>query len=974
MKYSLRVTGMSCGRCAGRVEVAAQAVTGVLQASVDLEVAMIDVEGGDPVVVAEAITAAGYPAEVPDLASSGELPLSGTAPAHDDKPVAATYTLLIDGMSCSSCVAKVEKAVAEVEGVVKVAVNLLEKSARVVGGNPQAVAAAILDKGFQARLPESKKASKAVGFEISISDMTCSSCVSKVEQAIAGVDGVLSVDVNLVEKMALVKGGRPEQIVAAVIDHGYQASLVENHDDVVFFLDLKEQTAEKLQQAITLVREHDSGAVVEENKGRLKLSTLTHPADLLVYLKEKGLEATIEELIVDPFEQQREEIRQEIRLSWKRALAAGGLGATLMVGKMSGLFPTVAAGRTFWFGAAVLCLAVMYYSGRSYYQTAWKQARHRSANMDTLVALGTGAAWLSSLLILCFPVFFSTASSHLYLDASVMILAFLQFGHGLEVRAKRTTSEAIGALVGLKAKRARVIRMDQEQEVPVSLLQIGDLLRVRPGEKVPIDGLIIEGKSNIDESMLTGEPLPLLKQSGDRVTGGTINGQGSFLCQVDRVGEETTLAHIISLVKEAQISKPPIGRLVDKIAGVFVPTVIVIALLSFVAWMIFAPAPKLAFALTAAIAVLVIACPCSLGLATPIAIMVGTSRAAQLNVLIKNSDALQTAAGLTHVVVDKTGTLTQGKPHVTQVLPTAELDSEQVLHLAASLESQSEHPLAEAVLRANTKESLLRLDDFTIVAGKGLHAMIAGNKYYFGNQRFITEHGIALDEKWLSMAEQQADQGGTPIWLADASQLLGLLILKDPIREDSARAVKRLQQKKVEVVMCTGDNEKTAAAVAGELGIKHIHSELMPEEKLVVVKDLQEQGFKVGMVGDGVNDAPALAQADTGFAIGSGTDVAIENADITLIGDSLGHVARAIGISAATMGNIKQNLFGAFIYNVIGIPLAAGLFFPFTGWLLPPMFASAAMALSSVTVVSNANRLRFFTPDDTQEPQRRGNG
>jgi Cu+-exporting ATPase len=416
------------------------------------------------------------------------------------------------------------------------------------------------------------------------------------------------------------------------------------------------------------------------------------------------------------------------------------------------------------------------------------------------------------------------------------------------------------------------------------------------------------------------------------------------------------------MVKAAQMSKPPIGRLVDRIAAVFVPIVIAIALLAFAAWLALGPEPRLAFALTTAIAVLVIACPCALGLATPIAIMVGTSRAAQANVLIRNSDGLQSASTLTHVVVDKTGTLTEGRPAVTVIRPAVGRREDEVLQFAASLESGSEHPLAEAVLAAQRQRDLplLPMDHFVAVPGRGVEGQWQGGMYLLGNDHFLEERGVSLPGLLQKEAAGQAQEGGTPVWLAGNGEALGLLILKDPVRADSAAAVQALQRQGITVVMCTGDNRGAAAAVAREVGIGEVHSEILPEAKLEVIRSLQAQGFRVGMVGDGVNDAPALAQADTGFAVGSGTDVAIEHADITLIGDSLLLVATAIAISTATLRNIKQNLFGAFFYNVIGIPLAAGLLYPLTGWLLDPMFASAAMALSSVTVVTNANRLRFF--------------
>ena len=429
-------------------------------------------------------------------------------------------------------------------------------------------------------------------------------------------------------------------------------------------------------------------------------------------------------------------------------------------------------------------------------------------------------------------------------------------------------------------------------------------------------------------------------------------------------GGAVALSSIIKMVEQAQLSKPPIARLVDKVSAIFVPVVIVIAILSFLSWWVFGPEPQLAFAFTTGIAVLVIACPCALGLATPIAIMVGTGRAAQFGILIKNSDALQSAAHLTHIVVDKTGTLTEGHPTITDIHASESVDEERLLQLAASLESGSEHPLAEAILRSARDKGISAppCSNFKAITGLGVTAEIEDQRYFLGNEKLMEDQGIQLNETWQEIAAKQANDASTPIWLSNTETLLGLLIIKDKIRSDTGAAIQSLHELGIQVVMCTGDNRKTAKAVGELLAIDTVHSELLPGQKLDVINALQQQGHKVGMVGDGVNDAPALAQADTGFAIGSGTDVAIENSDITLAGDSLKNVSAAIAISASTLGNIKQNLFGAFIFNVIGIPLAAGLFYPLTGWLLNPMFASFAMAMSSVTVVMNANRLRYFKP------------
>lgn len=994
-QYKIHINDMTCSHCVARVEKTALAVNGVQSIEVDLEQGEALVTGGLPHEVIQAISNAGYPASpIADIPESCpiESPFSSDKNPADNISVqesATCYIIDIADMTCSSCVATVEKAIRSVNGVKDAAINLIEKTALVHGGDPQAVINAIIDQGYQATLrPGSDKnqTKQSQFYYIAIDDMTCSSCVSTVEKAILSVSGVKSGSVNLLEKTAQVAGGDPQNVVNAIIDQGYNARLIEQQKTSnvyqIQILDHNASSDQLLQQQITELTREISEQIeslsfeFNDTGKRIEINSTLAPAQLLVVLKKAGIEARINEQYEDPYLEQERQSRLEVRRSWQRAILAGTVGALLMGAEYLGLMPELKAGSTFygmsaqlfWFIVALICLFTMWFSGRNYYITAVKQARHLSSNMDTLVALGTSAAWLSSMLIIIDPEFIP-GGGHLYLDAGVIILAFLQFGHALEIKAKRTTSASIASIIELAPKLATVVYEGVEVNLPVSLLQVDDIIKVKPGERIPIDGIIIEGSSSVDEAMLTGEPVPVKKAIGDPVTGATINKSGSFLFKVSKLGEETTLSQIINMVKQAQMTKPEIGRLVDKIAAVFVPIVIVISIITFIVWYSVGPEPHLAFALTAGIAVLVIACPCALGLATPIAIMMGTSKAAQLNILIKNSDALQTASKLTHVVVDKTGTLTQGKPSVTDIIINPELASSGInknylLQRAASLETGSEHPLAEAILNAASEKkiSLLEVDHFNAVEGRGVEAVVAGKKMLLGNHAYMQENNINIDDEIIKQAEQLAEQSATPIWLAEDGLLLGLMALKDPIREDTPAAVKLLQKQHIEVVMCSGDSHKTALAVAKELGIKDVNSQVMPEDKLNIIKALQDKGYIVGMVGDGVNDAPALAQANTGFAIGSGTDVAIENADITLAGNSLMNVGTAIAVSSATMRNIKQNLFGAFIYNVIGIPLAAGVFYPLTGWLLAPAYASAAMAMSSVTVVTNANRLRFFKP------------
>ena len=975
--YTLWVDDMSCQHCVRAVEQAALGVDGVSAARVDLEGGTVEVTGGRPHQVIAAIAEAGYAArpqpKIPDSCPVPEQPAVAAVPAGQG---AGGYVLDIQDMTCSSCVATVEKAIRSVAGVTGVSVDLVEKSAHVEGGDPAAVVDAVVDQGYAASLRRAP--AKGSGFyEIAVEDMTCSSCVAAVEKAVRAVPGVVEVSVNLVEKRAQVRGGDPRAVIDAIVDQGYGASLIETASSDSFRLLFSGAGSEQERERLPALLEAGPGPVEYRiDWPRVEITTAEHPADLLLRLKQAGLSAVVEEAFADPYAEQAENARREIARSWRRALFAGLVGAILIGAEFAGLTPGLKepetwfglSGQAFWGIVALICLFTMWYSGRNYYVTAVKQARHLSANMDTLVALGTSAAWISSVILIVDPDFIPGGGRNLYFDAAVLILSFLQLGHALETRAKRTTSEAIGSLIQLAPKTARVVRGEQEVEIPVSLLRLGDRIRVRPGETVPIDGEVVEGQSSVDESMLSGEPLPVEKVAGDPVTGGTRNHSGSFVFEVTRRGDDTTLAHIIAMVKKAQLSKPPIARLVDRVAAVFVPIVVLIAIVSFFIWYQVGPEPTLAYALTAGIAVLVIACPCALGLATPIAVMMGTGRAAQLNILIRNSDALQSASSLTHLVVDKTGTLTEGRPTVTGLLPADGVGEEELLRIAAALEASSEHPLAEAILRAAADRGVdyPKVADFLATAGRGISGRIDGHDYYLGNHHFISGQGLTIPDDLEQAAAEQSSRGGTPIWLASGTGVMGLLILTDPVRKDSARAIEALHDRGIRVVMCTGDNRVTAEAVASQLGIDEVHSEVMPEDKLKVIETLQQQGCKVGMVGDGVNDAPALAQADTGFAIGSGTDVAIDNADITLAGDSLTNVSTAIAISSATLRNIKQNLFGAFIYNVTGIPLAAGLFYPITGWLLDPMFASAAMALSSVTVVTNANRLRFFKPP-TQE-------
>ncbi len=804
--------------------------------------------------------------------------------------------------------------------------------------------------------------------------MSCASCVARVERAILAVDGVTEASVNLVEGSAYVVGGDPDRVVEAVRGQGYPSQLAKRHTPTALLLSFAAplNDSDRTRAVDSLSSISPEPQIRWHSAQRCQVNTSTHPAELLLALTSEGLTARIVEDTQDPYRIQAQQARRQIHQSIRRAALAAGVGFGLMIAMHLDMLPAVTSdssltdpqGRGLWLVLALLCLFTMAYSGHNYYIGAWKQARHGQTNMDSLVAVGTAAAWLASFLLIVAPDFVPAAQRHVYLETSVLILAFLQFGQALEIGAKTRTGNAIGALIELAPKTARVLRRQKEVDIPVSLLQSGDVFVVRPGETIATDGTVIDGASAVDESMITGESMPIAKQSDDTVTGGTLNQSGLLRIRVDRVGEETTLSSIIQSVKQAQMTKPPIGRQVDRVAAVFVPIVLLISAISFFSWLYLGPDPQLPFALTTAIAVLVIACPCALGLATPIAIMVGMGRAAQLGILIRNADALQSAAGISRLVVDKTGTLTEGRPRITE-FHCAENDAEaRALQWAASLEHASEHPLAQAIVASAAERSLslLPVQSFHAEAGLGVRGLIDNRLVYVGRQEWIESVGVSIDGVLSDHARRMAQQAVTPVWLADETTALAVFGLRDPIRLDTPAAIRTLHAQGIEVVMCTGDHAATAQSVADELNIRSVHSRILPEHKAAIVRELQEQGFTVGMVGDGINDAPALAQAQVGFAIGSGTDIAIESADVTLAGNSLASVATAISLSRATLVNIRQNLFGAFIYNTTGIPLAAGLFYPLTGWLLSPIFASIAMALSSITVVSNANRLRLFKP------------
>ena len=613
----------------------------------------------------------------------------------------------------------------------------------------------------------------------------------------------------------------------------------------------------------------------------------------------------------------------------------------------------------------ILTIPVVLWAGGMFFTKAWVSLKTWNLNMFTLIATGVGAAFLYSAVAVLAPgVFPESFKEHgevgLYFEAAAVITVLVLLGQLLEAKARARTGEAIQSLIGLAAKTAHRLRDGKEEDVPVDEIAVGDLLRVRPGEKVPIDGTITESGGNLDESMMTGEPMPIAKKEGDPVIGATLNQTGSFVMRAEKIGSDTLLSQIVHMVAEAQRSRAPIQKVADTVAGWFVPIVVAAAVVTFIVWAIFGPAPAMAFALVNAVSVLIIACPCALGLATPMSIMVGVGRAAGMGILVKNAGAIELAEKVTHLVTDKTGTLTAGKPRVTDVIPASGYESDALLRLAASIESPSEHPLARAVVDA-AKESNIELfpvTDFESITAGGVTGIVDGKAVRIGKSSFLSEHGIAIVGDWEQRAKALREKARTVVWVGIGTELAGILAIADPIKESSAAAICALHEMGLKIIMCTGDNRATAEAVARELGIDEVHAEVMPQDKIELIRKLKHQGAVVAMAGDGINDAPALAAADVGIAMGAGTDVAIGSAAITLVKGDLLAIAKSIRLSRAVMRNIRQNLFFAFIYNAVGVPIAAGVLYPFFGILLSPMIAGAAMSFSSVSVIMNALRLR----------------
>jgi Cu+-exporting ATPase len=612
----------------------------------------------------------------------------------------------------------------------------------------------------------------------------------------------------------------------------------------------------------------------------------------------------------------------------------------------------------------ILVTPVILWAGAMFFERAWRSILNRQLNMFTLIAMGVGVAYLYSLVGVLFPGIFPDSFKEggevgVYFEAAAVITVLVLLGQLLEARARSQTGQAIRALLGLAAKTAHRVQDGKEEEVPVDEIGKGDVLRVRPGEKVPIDGVIIEGRSTVDESMITGEPMPVERAVNDPVIGATVNQTGSFLMRAEKVGAETLLSQIIHMVADAQRSRAPIQKLADTVAGYFVPAVILTAIITFIVWAVWGPVPAMAYAIVNAVSVLIIACPCALGLATPMSIMVGVGKGAQTGILIKNAEAIERTEKVNCLLTDKTGTLTAGKPRVTSTIPNSGLDERQLLEIAGSLEQNSEHPLARAIVD-EAKEKGLKLepvDDFTSTTGGGVSGRIGGRKAQIGKEKFIAETGIPIPSELSGKARELQEKAQTVVWVSSNGSVAGILGISDPIKMTTAGAIKALHELGLKVIMATGDNRKTADAVARELAIDEVRAELNPKDKNDIIKQLRQEKHVVAMAGDGINDAPALAEADVGIAMGTGTDVAMQSAGITLVKGDLVGIVKAIALSRAVMRNIRQNLFFAFVYNALGVPIAAGILYPFFGILLSPIIAGAAMAFSSVSVISNALRL-----------------
>ncbi|ELA6609521.1 copper-translocating P-type ATPase [Vibrio alginolyticus] len=831
------------------------------------------------------------------------------------------YELNLSGLSCGGCVKKLSSLLESNQDVISFEASTTHLEIRTLLSEQQVIDL-IATLGYTANLdsvevenessPETEQVEQqsnikdtqvppaSIQLQMLIQGMTCASCVSSVEKALTNVEGVEKAQVNLAEQSALVFASQ-------------------DSDDLL-------------------------NAIVES-------------------VKQAGYQAEILQDAATQQEKQAQQQRQQQKRFKLDAIAGLVVGAPLMIWGVAGgnMMIRNTNDQLAWGVIGIVCLLLLATAGKHFFSNAWLAATHKRATMDTLVALGTGAAWFYSMLVVIFPGWFPLASRHVYFEASAMIIGLISLGHYIEAKAKANTTRSLQALINLQPQQATVITEQGDQQITVEQITLGMKLRIKPCEKVPVDGVVIQGESYIDESMLTGEPVPVLKAQEAQVSAGTLNTDGGLVIEATGIGANTMLARIIRMVRTAQSSKPAIAKLADQISSVFVPVVVGIAILAALVWFAVGPEPKASYMLVVTTTVLIIACPCALGLATPLSVTVGVGKAAELGILIKDADALQLASKVDTVVFDKTGTLTQGKPSVQKVFTHA-TSQEDLLALAYAAERQSEHPLAKAVCdyakRHDAKD--VSLDKFENVRGRGIWATYQDKPLLIGSLQFMQAENVETSALKPAI-DECAKNAWTPVAVALNGELIGLIAIADPIKSDAKQALSALKSQGIKTVMLTGDNQHVANAIGQELGIDEVIAQVMPDEKAQHIEQLQSQGHVVAMVGDGINDAPALALSNLGIAMGSGSDVAIESSQMTILNTSPMAVVHAIELSRATLKNMKQNLFGAFVYNSLGIPVAAGVLYPAFGFLLSPVVAGAAMALSSITVVSNANRLRLFS-------------
>jgi len=812
-----------------------------------------------------------------------------------------TVELEVQGMTCAACVGRVERGLNKLEGVESATVNLATERATVQFDADKTNPLALLE-----RVKETGYEPVTATLELGVTGMTCAACVGRVERALKKVDGVLGAGVNLATERATVtylpSSVRPSQLKAAIRDAGYDV----------------------LEAQAGISREDLERQRKAEELEKLRSSVLFSAIFAVPLL-----------------------ILAMLPMLWTPAMD---------------LQMRLNSSMVFWnFVMLTLATPVQFGPGLRFYRSGWKALISRSPDMNSLVMIGTSAAYFYSLAVTLFPGIFPQGARHVYFESSAVVLTLILLGKYFEALAKGRTSEAMKKLISLGAKSARVLRLGQELELPIDEVLTGDIVTVRPGEKIPVDGTVLSGSSYVDESMISGESVPVRKLEGVKVVGGTVNQNGSLTFRAEAVGADTVLSQIIGMVEKAQGSKPAIQGLADKVVAVFTPIVLGIAALTALVWLIFGGENAVSFALVNTVAVLIIACPCAMGLATPTSIMVGTGKAAELGVLFRKGEALQTLSETRVIALDKTGTLTQGKPTLTNLETLPEFERADLLKMVASVESQSEHPVARAIVNAAREEgmALEPITDFENLPGYGVQALVGGKLVQVGADRFMEKLGLEVSA-FSSSAEKLGDEGKTPLYAAVDGQLAAVVAVSDPLKAGSLEAVKALHQMGFSVAMITGDNSRTAHAVARQLEIDTVLAEVLPDGKAEAVKSLQARGQKVAFVGDGINDAPALAQSDVGLAIGTGTDVAMETADVILMSGDLRGVPNAIALSRATLRNIRLNLFWAFAYNIVLIPVAAGVLYPLNGWLLSPVLAGGAMGLSSVFVLTNALRLRGF--------------